>query len=60
MEPSEWKVIYRYSNGARTSRVVTGFLPLLRAVRYARSTPGIRVVEIGPKIGPALLVLGIA
>lgn len=60
MEPSEWKVVYHYRNGTRTSRVVTGFFPLLHSIRQARATIGIHIVEVGPKIGPALTVFGIA
>ena len=60
MEPSEWKVVYRYHNGVKSRRFVTGFLPLLNAIRYACSTPCIHIVEVGGKVGPALRVFGIA
>ena len=58
MNTTDWKVVYRYQNGAETSHVVTGFLPLRQAIQDARTIPAIRIVEVGPKIGPALTTFG--
>lgn len=59
MDSQQWKVVYRYRNGVRTIHYATGFIPLRRLIQFARTIPGIYVVEAGLKIGPTITTFGI-
>lgn len=50
MQEQEWKVIC-YFSGFEVEEIVRGWKPILRLIRQARDTKGVRYVDVGPKIG---------